>query len=142
MLMISLVVSLAACDLSSTPPTDQDIVGGWVHDGPGDEDSTLVMSADGSFSLDHVPRSVVSPVSGPGSPIDWSDVLDVTGTWSIGDYGNNSPFLNFDIDPSDGYGGFGTDMGVRGSGNSRQLFLQVGPGDDDRQFEFSRKTSQ
>lgn len=84
--LLAVVVLLSACTSvqSATVPKPDDLVGRWSTQ---DDQSSLVLSADGTFRLQGVPIGIVENVGGGDSVDELRNTrrLDFSGTWLSGD---------------------------------------------------------
>jgi hypothetical protein len=146
-LTLLLLASLTGCSFLAAPdpiPSGSEIVGKWVHPGPGAHKATITFDESGIFKATGVPAQVFSYVGGPdfSSTIDWTTATSFNGTWAISSERDGSlPYIVFDIAQRDGSGGLATRLYSRGDGRGRQLYTSVGPIDDGVEFAFSRTRS-
>jgi len=85
---------LAGCTAPQPELARDDLVGSWLHE-EADGTATLSLERDGTFELTSVPRRVVSPIT-VGGGIDWSDTVDLGGTWGTGSSSETSLELHFE----------------------------------------------
>ena len=132
----SLAIVVVSC-LSGCVSTTRfnDLVGTWVRDESSNR-STLVLEADGLFEMDSVPNDLLSSYAAPDESLDWSNLVDRSGSWAVDDE-NHQVRLN--VSSSDGHAmSFNVLYVDRSIVGPTKLYLVLGPIDDDHRFEFSR----
>lgn len=99
--------------------------------------STMTLNSDGTFEAEQVPRAVFSLYGTPGfsSTLDWSDLVDLQGRWSLSAPGE----VTLWIDSGDLGAGVGTHVFVNGWGWILQLHALYGSADDGRLLAFGRR---
>jgi hypothetical protein len=144
-MVVLLALTLAGCSFFDRPtpmPAASDLIGVWVHKGPGGVDTTLTLNHNGTFQVDKIPVQVFTPVTDAivTSKLDWKDLRSLSGTWSLsGGRLGNEPFLDFSIDPSAQFPGYHTEIIVHGRPPDMSLFHSVGPVDNGVEFHFKKR---
>jgi hypothetical protein len=145
---VILIAGLNGCSLiygqKVSWPSRAELVGSWVHAGPGDVRTELDLGHDGSLEVTNVPREVFTLYGNRyynnGGHLQWSHLISLSGTWTlskttVGDL----PAIDISAGPKGKVGGILTTMQVRGEGQGRTLSVVLGDPDNDNWFTFVRK---
>lgn len=122
-------------------PTASEVEGSWVHAGRGGIQTTLTLSADGTFVISQTPKQVFVAYGTTywDKDLDWNDLVNLTGTWKVSTFSfGGSPRLEIDIAGQDGQKGYGTYLESSGAGAWRSLCFVYGQADSDNEFVFTR----
>jgi len=77
-----LLVLLTTGCVEYPPSTVASPVGAWTNSGPDGKVATLNVEGDGNLSFRGVPIGVLEPDPSADNPIDWANLIDVSGEWS------------------------------------------------------------
>jgi len=81
-ILIVLTASLTACvDIGPTHLSRDDVRGEWSGEGPDGQRVDAVFERDGTFRIQGAPR--VAFGSFQDGPVDWDDVVEASGSWSV-----------------------------------------------------------
>jgi hypothetical protein len=136
---VLVAVILASCSLN---PNEElvagDVVGEWVNVGPQGDNVQLILARDETFQIVGLPSRVLGPSTAEPS-LDWNDLIDIHGTWTIEQTGADpQPVVALKIDASEDTSIARQTLHTEGDGEDLELFIFVSASDDNR-FTFSRK---